>query len=65
MKIIIEVCGGLVQRIFAPSGMEDISVEVVDLDVSDFATDEEKAEVEEREEYMEEIANDASWQQVY
>lgn len=65
MKIIIEVSGGLVQNVFAPSDAENIEVEVVNLDISDFATKEEEAVVEEKERYMEEIANDTAWQHIY
>lgn len=46
MKVVIKVEGGMVQGVWTDAP-EDIELEVLDLDVSDFASGEEKAIVEE------------------
>ena len=46
MRICIEVSGGLVQNVYAIGG-EDVDVTVCDFDLSDYATEEDEAEMEE------------------
>ncbi len=64
-KIVIEVVGGVVQNVYAPKDGVIIEVEVLDLDLSDYATEEEKREVDQKESRLKEIAADDGWLRIY
>lgn len=61
--VAIEVSGGMVQNVFADTDM--VSVDVYDLDVSDFPDDGEEDAAAERAEAIEQIGKDPSWHHVW
>lgn len=62
-KIAIVVEGGMVQTVYSLS--DDINVEVIDLDISDFASEEEEKEQIENIKRVEQIQNDSSYKVVW
>ena len=59
MKLVVVVKGGIVQEVFATSYEAD--VEVIDLDVPDFVTDDEQAEFDALEEQVEDLRKSPDW----
>ena len=59
MKLVVVVKGGIVQEVFATSYEAD--VEVIDLDVPDFVTDDEQAEFDALEERVEDLRKSPDW----
>lgn len=64
-KVVIEVVGGLVQNVYSPDDGIDVEVEVIDLDVSDYATEDEQNECEAKAKALNEIATDKNWCHIY
>lgn len=62
MKIIIKVEGGMVQAVYAD---DEVEVDVVDLDVSDFPDDGEQEAADEREEKLNKTVQQKGWKQVW
>lgn len=62
-RVIIIVEGGMVQTVYSLS--DNISVEVIDLDISDFASEEEEKEQIENGKRANEIANDNSYKVIW
>lgn len=63
MKLVVVVKGGIVREVFATSYEAD--VEVVDLDVPDFVTDDEQAEFDAQEERVEDLRKSSDWVSVW
>lgn len=63
MKIVVVVKGGMVQEVFATSYEAD--VDVIDLDVPEFVSDDEQSEVDEKEREVEEMRQSADWLPVW
>ena len=63
MKLVVVVRGGIVREVFATSYEAD--VEVVDLDVPDFVTDDEQAEFDALEEQVEDLRKSTDWVSVW
>lgn len=63
VKVVIVVKGGIVQEVFATSYKAD--VEVIDLDVPDFVTDDEQAEFDALEERVEDLRKSSDWVSVW
>ena len=59
MKLVVVVRGGIVREVFATSYEAD--VEVIDLDVPDFVTDDEQAEFDALEEQVEDLRKSTDW----
>lgn len=64
-KVVIEVVGGIVQNVYAPKDGAIVEVEVLDLDLSDYATEEEKREVDQKESRLKEIVAGDGWLRIY
>lgn len=62
VDVAIEVCGGLVQNVYANG---PVSVEVYDLDSSDFADEEELTQTEVREHELKEAISEPGWERVW
>lgn len=62
MKIIIKVEDGLVQAVYADG---EVDVEVIDLDIDDFADEAEEKEFDERKKQMEETVKKPEWRMVW
>lgn len=62
MKIIIKVEDGLVQAVYADG---EVDVEVIDLDIDDFADEVEEKEFDERKKQMEETVKKPEWRMVW
>jgi len=62
--VIVEVEGGLVQACYAHED-DDATVEVLDMDRSEYEDEEEKKEYERKERRMREIEEDESWRVIY
>ncbi|WP_373222265.1 hypothetical protein [Flavonifractor plautii] len=63
MKLVVVVRGGIVREVFATSYEAD--VEVIDLDVPDFVTDDEQAEFDALEEQVEDLRKSTDWVSVW
>lgn len=63
MKLVVVVRGGIVQEVLATSYEAD--VEVIDLDVPDFVTDDEQAEFDALEERVEDLRKSPDWVSVW
>ena len=63
MKRVVVVRGGIVREVFATSYEAD--VEVIDLDVPDFVTDDEQAEFDALEEQVEDLRKSTDWVSVW
>ena len=63
MKLVVVVRGGIVREDFATSYEAD--VEVIDLDVPDFVTDDEQAEFDALEEQVEDLRKSTDWVSVW
>ena len=63
MKLVVVVRGGIVREVFATSYEAD--VEVIDLDVPDFVTDDEQAEFDALEEQVEDLRTSTDWVSVW
>lgn len=63
VKVVIVVKGGIVREVFATSYEAD--VEVIDLDVPDFVTDDEQAEFDAQEERVEDLRKSSDWVSVW
>lgn len=63
MKLVVVVRGGIVREVFAASYEAD--VEVIDLDVPDFVTDDEQAEFDALEEQVEDLRKSTDWVSVW
>lgn len=63
MKLVVVVRGGTVREVFATSYEAD--VEVIDLDVPDFVTDDEQAEFDALEEQVEDLRKSTDWVSVW
>ena len=63
MKIVVVVKGGMVQEVFATSYEAD--VDVIDLDVPAFVSDNEQSEFDEKEREVEEMRQSADWLPVW
>ena len=63
MKLGVGVRGGIVREVFATSYEAD--VEVIDLDVPDFVTDDEQAEFDALEEQVEDLRKSTDWVSVW
>lgn len=63
MKLVVVVRGGIVREVFATSYEAD--VEVIDLDVPDFVTDNEQAEFDALEEQVEDLRKSTDWVSVW
>lgn len=61
-KVAVEVKGGLVQNVYADA---DVSVEVYDLDVSDFPDDGEHDEADNKEAELEELVKSPGWRNIW
>lgn len=61
-KIVIECSGGLVQAVYANG---PASVEVIDIDEPDFATQEEEQETEQKRQRIKAVSNDPTFTAVY
>lgn len=62
MQIAVRVKGGLVEEVHANA---DVSVEVYDLDVSDFPDDGEQDEADKKEVELEELVKSPGWRNVW
>jgi hypothetical protein len=63
VKLVVVVRGGIVREVFATSYEAD--VEVIDLDVPDFVTDDEQAEFDALEEQVEDLRKSTDWVSVW
>ena len=63
MKLVVVVRGGIVREVFAASYEAD--VEVIDLDVPDFVTDDEQAEFDALEKQVEDLRKSTDWVSVW
>ena len=63
MKLVVVVRGGIVREVLATSYEAD--VEVIDLDVPDFVTDDEQAEFDALEEQVEDLRKSTDWVSVW
>ena len=63
MKLVVVVRGGIVREVCATSYEAD--VEVIDLDVPDFVTDDEQAEFDALEEQVEDLRKSTDWVSVW
>lgn len=63
MKIVVVVKGGMVQEVFATS--YEAGVDVIDLDVPAFVSDNEQSEFDEKEREVEEMRQSADWLPVW
>lgn len=63
MKLVVVVKGGIVREVFATSYEAD--VEVIDLDVPDFVTDDEQVEFDAQEERVEDLRKSSDWVSVW
>ena len=63
MTLVVVVRGGIVREVFATSYEAD--VEVIDLDVPDFVTDDEQAEFDALEEQVEDLRKSTDWVSVW
>lgn len=63
MKLVVVVRGGIVREVFDTSYEAD--VEVIDLDVPDFVTDDEQAEFDALEEQVEDLRKSTDWVSVW
>lgn len=63
MKLVVVVRGGIVREVFATSYEAD--VEVIDLDVPDFVTDDEQTEFDALEEQVEDLRKSTDWVSVW
>ena len=63
MKIVVVVKGGMVQEVFATSYEAD--VDVIDLDVPEFVSNDEQSEVDEKEREVEEMRQSDDWLPVW
>lgn len=61
-KVAVEVKGGLVQNVYANA---DVSVEVYDLDVSDFPDEGEQKEADDKEAELEDLVKSPGWRNVW
>lgn len=62
VRVAIEVEGGLVQAVYSDAS---VSVEVYDLDVPEFPTEEEQKEIDSKAAALEHLKNSASWEAVW
>lgn len=62
VELAVEVKGGLVQNVYANA---DVSVDVYDLDVSDFPDEGEQEEVDNKETELEELVKSPGWRNVW
>lgn len=62
VQVAVEVNGGLVQNVYANA---DVSVDVYDLDVSDFPDEGEEAEADQRQAELNELVKSPGWHKIY
>lgn len=60
-RVIIEISGGIVQSVYTPKDGVDVEVEIFDLDVSAFATEEEEKAAEQMAAAIDKLESDKNW----